>query len=154
MACRQHHQDYHPRRILPGSLIQVRMQRRTPESSADMCLDRRTSQRRFKPVVPEIVYPIQHGITPKRLLLPHSDTEILSHIDDDISSIRDGYTVWVMSDAGTTRERHMACKRLCSTCIPRGQREKESFSQPKYRFDTGVPNRLLEQTRISILSWA
>ena len=25
--------------------------------------------------------------------------------------------------------------------------------QPKHRFDTSVPNRLLEQTRISILSW-
>ena len=46
----------------------------------------------LKPVVPEIVHPIQYGITPKRLLLSHSDTEILSHIDDGISSTRDGYT--------------------------------------------------------------
>ena len=59
---------------------------------------------------PHIVHPIHDGITPKRLLLPHSDTEILSYTDDDISSIRDGYTAWVVCDATTTRERHMASK--------------------------------------------
>ena len=64
----------------------------------------------LKPVVPEIVLSIQYGITPKRLLLSHTDTDILSHIDDDISSIQDGVSAWVMSDATTTRERHMECK--------------------------------------------
>ena len=88
----------------------------------------------LKPVVPEIFHPIQYGITPKRLLLSHSDTESLSHIDDDISSIRHGCTAWVISDATTTRERHVACKRSCSTCVPQGQREKESFSPAKIPF--------------------
>ena len=32
-----------------------------------------------KPVVPEIVHPIQYGITRKRFLLPQSDTEPLVH---------------------------------------------------------------------------
>ena len=44
----------------------------------------------MKPVVPKVVHPVQYGSTPKLLLLPHSDMEILSYIDDDISSIRDG----------------------------------------------------------------
>ena len=107
----------------------------------------------MKPVVPEIVHPVQYGITPKRLLLPHSDTEILSYIDDDISSIRDGYTAWVMSDATTTRERHMACKGVAVPAFRKANERRNPSLQPKYRFDTSVPNRLLEQTRISILSW-
>ena len=36
----------------------------------------------------------------------------------------------------------------------RGAYERRHPSpQPKYRFDTSVPNRLLKHTRISILSW-
>ena len=50
-----------------------------------------------KPIVPEVNHPVQHRITPKPLLRPHSDTEILSYIDEDTSSTRDGYTAWVMS---------------------------------------------------------
>ena len=104
-------------------------------------------------MVPEIVHPIQHVITPKRLLLPHSDTEILTHNDDDISSIRDGYTAWVMSAATTTRERHMACKGGAEPTFRKANERRNPSPQPKYRFGTSVPNRLLEQTRISILSW-
>ena len=47
----------------------------------------------------------------------------------------------------------MACK---SSTVPAFRRVFESGNPsplPKYRFDTSVPNRLLEQTRIIILSW-
>ena len=98
-----------------------------------------------KPAVPEIVHLIQHGTAPKRLLLPHSDTEILSHTDDDISPIRDGYTAWVMSDATTTRQRHMACKGCAVPAFRKAHERRNPSPQPKYRFDTSVPNRLLEQ---------
>ena len=98
----------------------------------------------LKLVVPEIVHPIQYRITPKRLLLPQSDTEILSYIDDDISSIRDGSTAWVLSDATTTRERHMACKGSAVPTFRKGNERRNPSLQPKYRFDTSVPNRLLE----------
>ena len=140
-----------------------------PQSSWQLCSNTNTTQnpsvfRRhvlgppdepatLKPAVPEIVHPIQHGITPKRLLLPHSDTEILTRIDDDISSIRDGYTAWVMSDATTMRERHLACKGGEVRAFRKAHERRNPSHQPKYRFDTSVPNRLLEQTRISILSW-
>ena len=40
----QHHQDYHLRRSLRGSLIQVQIQRRALGYSADMCSNNRTSQ--------------------------------------------------------------------------------------------------------------
>ena len=53
---------------------------------------------------------VQHRIAPKRLLLPHSDDEILSGIDDDVSSIRNGCTAWWISHPPTTLERHMVSK--------------------------------------------
>ena len=107
----------------------------------------------MKPAVPETVHPIQHGITPKRSLLPHSDTENLTYIDDDTSSIRDGYTARVMTGATTPRERHMACKGSAVLAFRKAYGTRNRSPQPKYRFDTSVPNRVLEQTRISILSW-
>ena len=106
-----------------------------------------------KPLVLEIVHPVQYGITPKRQLLPRSDTEILSYIDDDISSIRDGFSVWVKSDPSATLVRHVASKE-CAKPICREAYERRSFSpQPKYWFDDSVTNRLLEHTRIIIRSW-
>ena len=107
----------------------------------------------LKPVVPEIVHPIQYGIAAKRSLLFHSDTEILSCIDDDISSTRDGFSAWVMSDATTTRELHMACKSSAVPAFRKANERRNPSHQPIYRFDTSVPNRLLDQTGISILSW-
>ena len=104
----------------------------------------------LKPAVPEIIHPIQHATAPQRLLLPHSDTEILTHLNDDISSIRDGYTGWVMSDATTTRERHMACKGSAVPAFRKAYERRNPSPQQNYRFDTSVPNRLLE---ISISNW-
>ena len=106
----------------------------------------------LKPAVPEIIHPIQHATAPQRLLLPHSDTEILTHLNDDISSIRDGYTGWVMSDATTTRERHMACKGSAVPAFRKPTREgihltsKITVSTPvcqivcwRSAFQTGIP---------------
>ena len=64
------------------SSVQIQIQRRTLGSSRDMCRRPPDEPAVVKPVVPEIVHPVQYGITPQRLLLPHSDTEILSHMDD------------------------------------------------------------------------
>ena len=89
-----------------------------------------------KPIVPETVRPVQYGITPKRILLPHSD-----------------FSAWVVSDPSATLERHSAIKG-CADPIFRKACERKNLSPlPKYRFDNSVPNCLLEQTRISILSW-
>ena len=49
--------------------------------------------------------------------------------------------------------RHVA-RKGCAEPVFRMAYERRNLSpQPKYRFDTGVPDRLLEQTRISIQSW-
>ena len=103
-----------------------------------------------KPSVPEIVLPVQCEITPKRLLLLL--TEILSCIDEDVSSIRDGYTAWVMSDPSTTLERHLASRRSAEPIFREAHERRNCSPEPKYRFDNSVPDRLREQTRISILS--
>ena len=47
---------------------------------------------------------------PKPLPL-HPDDEILSGCEDDVSSIQDGYTAWVMmADPASTLERHLVSK--------------------------------------------
>ena len=73
MAYRQHHQDYHLRRSFPYSLNQIQRQPRTLGCSADHVLGPPDEPVALKPVVLEIVHPIQDGIAPKRSLLPHPD---------------------------------------------------------------------------------
>ena len=53
------------------------------------------------PCVHESTHPVQFGIMPKRLPLPHPDDEILSGYEEDLSSIQEGYTAWVMADPET-----------------------------------------------------
>ena len=64
----------------------------------------------LKPVIPEVIHPIQYGSTPQRLLLSRSDIEILALFNDDTSSIRDDYTAWVTADPTAIRARHMTNK--------------------------------------------
>ena len=48
----------------------------------------------------------------------------------------------------------MACKGVALPAFRKAnERRRNPSLHPKYRFDTSVPNRLLEQTRISVLSW-
>ena len=47
----------------------------------------------------------------------------------------------------------MASKGCAEPVVRKGYERRNLSSQPKYRFDTSVPNRLLEQTRVSILRW-
>ena len=47
------------------------------------------------------------GIFLNRLLLPHPDDEMLSVYEEDVSSIRDGNTVWVKVDPASILERHL-----------------------------------------------
>ena len=83
---------------------------------------------------------------PKRLLLQHSDDEILSGIDEDVSSIRDGHTVWAISDPATTLERHLLSKGGAKP-IYRDVHDRRHFSpQPKCCFDDKVPNHPSERS--------
>ena len=62
------------------------------------------------PCVHESTHPVQFGIMPKRLPLPHPDDEIKSEYEKDVSSLRDGHTVWVMADLESILERHLVSK--------------------------------------------
>ena len=106
----------------------------------------------LKPVVPEIVHRIQYGIAPKRLLLPYSDTEILSYIDDDISSIRDGNTAWVVSDATSTREHHMACR---SSAVPEFRKANERRNPSPQRTNPSVRADTHQHSKLEpwVLTW-
>ena len=110
----------------------------------------------LKPYVPEIIHNIQYRPPPQRLHLHRSDNEILTNFDEDVSSIRDGFTAWVGSNAAETRSRHFANSSPSGTApVFRKASEKKSMSQLlEYQFDNRKPNRQQEQTRISILSWS
>ena len=85
-----------------------------------------------KPNVLEVVHAVQYGITPKRPPLPCSDAEILSGIDEDVSSIRDGFTA--LGDAPIHLLRlsgHCGEQKKCRTHLPRGLRKKTFFSPTK-----------------------
>ena len=103
-------------------------------------------------VVPEVTHPVQYGMLHIRLLLPRPDDEILSGFDKDVSSIRDGYNARIISDPDSTLVRHLVS--AGSKPVFRDAHDRRHFS-PKleYRFGNSVPNRLLEQTGLSILSW-
>ena len=49
----------------------------------------------------------QCGTFPKRSSLPYLDVEILSVNEEDFSSIRDGFSVWVKTDPETILRRHV-----------------------------------------------
>ena len=51
--------------------------------------------------VRNFIHPVQFGIFPKRLSLQYLDAEILSGYEEDLASIRDGFSAWVKSDPET-----------------------------------------------------
>ena len=59
--------------------------------------------------VHECIHPVQYGIMPTRLSLPHPDEEIRSGCEEDVSFTQDGYTARVMTDPESTLERHLGC---------------------------------------------
>ena len=53
------------------------------------------------------IHPKQFGAFPRSLVLPYSYEEILSGYEEDVSSIRDGFTAWVKADPETILRRHI-----------------------------------------------
>ena len=78
---------------------------------------------------------------------------MLSGYEEDVSSIRDGYTAWVKVDPAATLERHLVSSDSANPIFREAQDRRHSSPNPVYRFHNDVPNRLREQTRLSILSW-
>ena len=99
------------------------------------------------------IHPVQCGIFPNRLLLPHPDDEILSGYEEDVSSIRDGCTAWVKADPAAILERHLVNSDSANPVFLVAQDRASSSPNLEYRFNSDVPNRLREQRRLSLLSW-
>ena len=90
--------------------------------------------------------------SPIRLLLPHPDDEMLSGSEEDVSSIRDGYTVWVMVDLASILERHLVNLNSSNPTFREAQDRRHSSPNPEC-FNNDVPIRLREQRKLSILTW-
>ena len=89
---------------------------------------------RLKPVIPEVIHLMKYGSTPQWLLLPRSDSEILTLFNDDTSSIRDDYTAWVTANSNYhTRPSHIQSN--AAPVFPAAF-EKACLSSPsEYNFD-------------------
>ena len=99
-------QVYLPRRSHLGSHMQIRVRRR----ESPQVVESVDTPAPLTPCVHEPTHPVQFGIMPKRLPLPHLDDEILSAYEEDLSSIQDGFTACVMADTESTLERHLLRK--------------------------------------------
>ena len=106
-----------------------------------------------EPTIPQLIHPVQYGITPTRLHLPHSDDEILSLVSTKMSRPHEmDLQLGRYPDPSTTLERHLASKGSAKPIYRDACDRRHFFHQPIYCFDNNVPNRLLKQTRPSILS--
>ena len=79
----------------------------------------------------DAIHPVQFGIFPNRLLLPHPDDEMLSGSEEDVSSIRDGYTVWVMVDLASILERHLVISNSAKPIFREAQDRRHSSPNPE-----------------------
>ena len=150
---RQHRQAYHRSRSLLGSHTRSGLASPNPWVFRPVAPGPPNESIVVKPIVPEFIPPIQYGIKPQRLCLRRSESEILTGFDDDVSSVRDDCTARVMSDKVTFRESHMTYKQNVTPVFRKAFEKKPRSPELEYGFDTSRPNRLLEQTRISISNW-
>ena len=79
--------------------------------------------------------------------------EIFTLFNEDKSSIRDDYIAWLTADPTTIRARTMTDKGNAAPVFHKAFKRTCLSSPSEYKFDTSKPNRLLAQTRISILTW-
>ena len=98
-------------------------------------------------------HPAQFGILPKRLSLQYPDAEILSGYEEDVSSIRDGFSAWVKSDPEAILHRHIVDAKGADPAFREAPLRKHAPTEEEYRFDADVPNHFTEPKRFSIYNW-
>ena len=97
------------------------------------------------------IHPEQYGPFPDRLnCLPYPDEEILSGYEEDVSSIRDGFTACVKTEFATILERHTVDNRKVHAVFREASARKHVTSYQEYHFDKDVPNRSPVQKRLGI----
>ena len=90
---------------------------------------------------------------PKRLALPYSYDEILSGCEEDVSSVRDGFSAWVKTDPETILRRHVVDAKGFYPPFREAPARRHEPSSQEYRLYDNVPNRLTEQRRLSVHNW-
>ena len=99
------------------------------------------------------IHPKQFGTSPKRLVLPYLYEEILSGQEEGVSSIRNGFSVWVKTDPQTLVRRHVVDARGLYPAFREAPARRHDPSLQEYRLNDKVPNRLTEQRRLSVNKW-
>ena len=77
----------------------------------------------------------------------------LAGYEEDVSSIRDGFSAWVKADPETILKRHLFDAKGANPAFREAPVREHSPSNEEYRFDIDVPNRLTEPKRLSIYNW-
>ena len=99
------------------------------------------------------IHPKQFGAFARRLVLPYSYEEILSGYEEDVSSKRDGFSAWVKANPETILRRHIVDVTRAYAALHEATTRKHSRSCQGYHFNKDIPNRLTEQTRLSVENW-
>ena len=88
------------------------------------------------------------ALPPERITLPRSDDAIFSGYDEYFSSKRDGFALWGLTDLSFARLLHLVTSGSAKPVFRSAHARRHSSPKPENR-----PNRSLEQTRLSKLSW-
>ena len=86
-----------------------------------------------------IIHPKQFGTSPKRLVLPYLYEEILSGQEEGVSSIRNGFSVWVKTDPQTLVRRHVVDARGLYPAFREAPARRHDPSLLEYRLKTRCP---------------
>ena len=111
------------------------------------------AQPRSKARVRYFIHPKQFGTFPKRFALPYSFEEILTGYEEDVSSIRDGFSAWVKADTETILRRHVVDARGLYTAFREAPVRRHDPSSQECQVNDDVPNRLTEQRGLSVFYW-
>ena len=89
----------------------------------------------------------------QKIVLPYLYEEILSGFEEDVSSIRDGFSVWVKPDPVTLVRRHIVDARGRHPAFREAPARRHDPSLQEYPLNDKVPTRLTEERRLSVYKW-
>ena len=104
-----------------------------------------SSEPRLQFYVPKTIRPFSRTIN----ILPYPGEEILPGFEEDVSSIRDGFSAWVKTGLENTLRRHIVDVKGAYAAFREAPARKHSTSCQEYHFNNDMPNRLTEQKRLS-----
>ena len=93
----------------------------------------------LKNFVCNFIHTKQFGLLPKSLILLYPDEEILSRHEEDVSSIRDGFSAWVTTDRESTLRRHIVDVKGANAAFREAPASKHSTSAKSFTLTTTCP---------------